>query len=124
MSSISTLVVKALITGSDALRAYKGKLPAKGTPGRILPSAVVQVIGGHDEVDLRGDAGLARRVVQIDAWHELEQTADDYMELVKTKLFGSGVFQVAGVTESGADPFDDEANLYRASREFTLWFNP
>lgn len=124
MSSVSTLVVTALITGSDPLRAYKGKLPAKGTPGRILPSAVVSVIGGHDEVDLRGDAGLSRRVVQVDAWHELEQSADDYMELVKAKLFASDAFQVNAVTESGADPFDEEANLYRASREFTVWFNP
>jgi hypothetical protein len=117
--SISEVVIEAL----SPLRAHKGHLPDI----RTLPAIVVQVISGHDEFHLRGDGGLKRRIIQLDAWASIETGADNYMAQARTKLLaaaGSATgYQVAGIAPSGAPPYDDEANLFRSSYEFTLWFD-
>lgn len=117
--SAAQLVHAELISGTTGLRAHKSVLPRE----RTLPAIVITPIAGSDEIHLRGDSGLTRQVVQLDAWASLESGAESYMEQAKQKMLNASTFQVANISVSGADTYDEEANLYRASREFTIWFN-
>lgn len=122
MTSITERVISALTAGSDGLRAHRNKLPPPGDPGRVLPAAVVNEIAGHDERDLRGADGLRRRIMRVDVWGTTRRGADDAMEVAMDKMDAATTFTVAGSEPSWAPGFDDEANLYRASVDFTLWF--
>ena len=113
--SVSETVIEAL----SPLRAHKGHLPDK----RTLPAIVVQVVAGNDEWTLEGDDELKRRVIQLDAWSSTETGADTYMAQARTAMLASTDFAVAGVNVSGAPDYDEEANLYRSSFEFTIWLD-
>lgn len=112
------------ITGDvmDALGAlvtYKAVLNSR-EEGRILPAIVVQVITGSDELDLMGDPGPFRRMVQLDAWATTEAGADAYMEQAKTAMRAATAFKVDSIDLSGAPPYDDDAKLWRSSYEFGI----
>lgn len=121
--NLAELVFDALTTGSDGLRAHHNKLPKKGEDGYVLPMAVITTIGGHNERHLRGDGGLRRRVVRVDIWGASRKLADDAMEVALTKMDAASTFKVAAVEDSGAPGYDFDANLWRSSFDFTVWFN-
>lgn len=121
--NIAELVFAALANGSDGLRAHHEKLPAKGTPSYILPMLVITTVAGSDDVDLRGDASLHHRLMQLDAWGASRKLADDYMELARLKMLSATTFGVGAIDVSGGGGYDEEANLFRASLEFRVWFN-
>lgn len=112
-------ILADVIAALDPLRAHKGKLPNE----RVLPAIVVTVVTGTDEMVLRGDGELRRRVVQLDAWGTVESGADDYMEQARTKMLAASGFKVARIDVSGAPDYEPEANLFRSSLEFAIWFN-
>lgn len=116
------LVFNALTDGSSPLRARHNKLPPKGDPAYILPTAVINKLAGSDQTDLRGRDGYRWRVIRIDVWGTTRKGADDYMELVKSKMEATGTFSSGTPEESGAPPYDDESNLYRASVDFPISF--
>lgn len=116
--SLRSDIYSALVNGGS-LTAYPDAAPE----GVTYPVVVFQFVAGHDEVYLDGYAGLVNRLVQIDAYADDPDTADALIETVKTRLAAASAFRVAAVNVSGADPFDDDAKMYRASREFSLWAN-
>jgi hypothetical protein len=116
--SLRSDIYTALTTGGG-LTAYPDAAPQNVT----YPVIVFQVVAGHDEVYLDGYAGLVNRLVQIDAYANDPDVADALIETIKTRLGAATAFRVAAVNISGADSFDDDAKMYRASREFSLWAN-
>ena len=112
-------VLASVIQALNPLAVYKGRLP----PEHVLPSLVAQIVAGNDEIHLRGDSSLSRRIVQLDAWASVETSAESYMTQAKAKLLAATTFQVAAINVSGAESYDADANLYRSSLEFTLWFS-
>ena len=110
--------VSAALRDAD-LRCHFNKLPRE----RTIPAIVITMIAGFDDVDLSGDASLRNRVMQLDVWASTRTGADAYMESAKTAMLAATTFTVGDIRESGADGIDDEANLYRASLEFSIWLN-
>lgn len=121
--NVAEYVFAALANGAGGLRAHHNKLPRKGDSNYVLPMLVITGIAGHTEMHLRGDGGLRRYLVQVDAWATSRKGADDYMELARAKMLAATTFKVAAIDVSGAEGYDEEANLYRASLEFGLWVN-
>lgn len=115
--SVAVTVAQALIDAD--LRCHHNKMPRE----RTIPALVITTIGGFDDVDLAGDASFGNRIVQLDAWASTRTGADTYMDSAKAAMLAATTFSVGDVRESGADGFDDEAGLYRASLEFSVWFN-
>jgi hypothetical protein len=123
--NIAEYVSAALRDGSDGLRVHHNRLPRDNDSLRaVLPAIVISAVAGVDEMDLQGDAGLRRRLFQADSWATTRKGADDYMELARAKMLAANTFTVAAIDVSGAEGFDEDANLFRASLEFALWFNP
>jgi hypothetical protein len=122
--NVAEVVFQALSSGSDGLRAFQNKLPRKGDANYILPMLVITLVAGHDEMQLRGDGGLQRRLIQLDAWATTRKGADDLAELARTRMLAATTFKVAAIDVSGADGYDEDANLFRASFEYGIWRNP
>jgi len=121
--NVPELVSAALTNGSDQLRVHHNKLPRKGDDNYIPPMLVATTVTSRDEIHLRGDGGLRRYLIQLDAWAASRKFADDYMELARTKMLAATSFSIAAVSATGAEGYDENANLYRASLEFGLWVN-
>ena len=120
--NIAELVFQALSSGSDGLRAFQNRLPQSGAANYVLPALVITTVAGADEMTLVGADGLRRRLIQLDAWGSSRKFADDYMELARTRMLAGTGFKVGAIDQTAAPQFDDEANLFRASLEFSLWF--
>jgi hypothetical protein len=121
--NIAELVFAAITSGSDGLRAFQNKLPRKGEAMYVLPMIAISTITGHTEMHLSGDGGLRRYLIQLDAWASTRRGADDYMELAREKMLAATTFKIGAIEVTGADGYDEEANLYRTSVEFGLWVN-
>lgn len=114
----------ALTAETEPLRVYADTLPAKV----VLPALTYFIVGGHDEIYMEGDAGLVRRLVQVDAWAGTRIAAEAAMERAKALLLAATTFSVAaidvvditGVTQAGFEP---DTERYRCSREFAVWAN-
>jgi hypothetical protein len=119
-------IAEHVFAALDGLRAHQEKLPSKGVtnepPGYVLPMLVISTITGNDDLDLRGEASLRWRVMQIDAWGKTRRGTDDYMELARAQMLAYKQFSVGAIDVSGAPGYDDDANLFRASLEFRVWF--
>jgi hypothetical protein len=116
---IYELVSVALRDGSGSVRCHFNKLPRE----RVLPAVVITVVSGSNDMDMEGDDTLRSRIVQLDAWASTRTGADNYMEEARGQMLAATTFVVGDIRESGADHYDEEANLYRASLEFDVGFN-
>jgi hypothetical protein len=85
-----------------------------------IPYCVFTIIGGHEEMHLRGSGNINRRVVQIDTWARRRDMASNLMLWVREHMLGATTFEVVGIEETGAPRYDDEAKLFRSSYEFTI----
>lgn len=116
--SLRNDVYAALRSNSPVPRVYPDQAPQ----GAGYPLLTYSFVAGHDEVHLDGYSANGRRVVQVDAWASDPDVADSMIADAKASLGASTAFTVNGVTENGATGFDNEAKMYRASRDFVLWF--
>lgn len=116
------LVFAALTNGSDGLRAHHNKVPRKGDAGHVFPLLTITTVSETAETDLRGDSSLRRRVVQIDAWSKTRKGADDLAELARAKMTAASTFKIGSPEKSGAPEYDDEADLFRASYDYPIWY--
>lgn len=111
-------IFAALTSGTpNILRVYPDALPQKA----ILPAVTFFTVAGKNDFHLQGQSGLVTRIVQIDAWAGTALSADNIMATVEELMVASSDFQVNAIDVSGADPYEQETERYRASREFTLW---
>lgn len=116
---IEEKIFAALTAGSPApLRAYPDVMPQYPT----YPLVTYIVVGGEDDMYLGGDAGTARRLVQVDAWARTRLGAAETIQIAKSQMLASSDFTVARVDVSGAPTFEPEPQLYRASFEFSIHY--
>lgn len=118
----------AISTAVGASRIYPGKLPQ----GVALASIVYTLISDQGDFHNEGPSGLAHPRYQIDAWAPTLDAATTLANLIKTRLdgyrgeMGSGatLVNVQGVfrDSGGREEFDAEANLWRNSRDYFIWF--
>jgi hypothetical protein len=76
---------------------------------------------------MQGASGLARPRYQIDAYAPKADDANALADLVKARLDGyrgpMGAITVQGVFfETERDDYQADAKLYRASRDYFIWF--
>jgi hypothetical protein len=95
--------------------------------GESRPSLVVTRISGLGDHHMQGASGLARPRYQIDAYAPKADDANALADLVKARLDGyrgpMGAVTVQGAFfETERDDYQADAKLYRASRDYFIWF--
>jgi hypothetical protein len=117
--TIEEKVFTALTAGSPApLRAYPDLMPQYPT----YPLVTYIIVAGEDDIHLNGDAGTARRLVQVDAWARTRLGAAQTMAIAKTQMLAAEDFTVGRVDISGAPTYEPDPELYRASLEFSVHY--
>lgn len=117
--TIEESIFGALNAGSPPpLRAYPDVMPDYP----VYPLCTYIIVGGEDDVHLNGDAGTARRLVQVDAWARTRLGAGQTIELAKQMMFAATDFTVGAVNVSGAPTYEPDAQLYRGSLEFSIHY--
>lgn len=117
--TIEEKIFSALTAGSPApLRAYPDIMPQYPT----YPLLTYIVVAGEDDIHLSGDAGTARRLVQIDAWARTRLGAAQTMATAKQMMLASADFTVGRIDVSGAPTYEPDSQLYRASLEFSVHY--
>jgi len=116
------LIAGATVATLVGTRVYPSKLPQKPT----LPAISYQRISGDRVHSTDGASGLARIQFQIDVWGSTYGSVDALFEAVRKRLDGYrgavGAIVTQGIfLERERDMYDDEAELYRRSADFTVW---
>lgn len=122
-STISTLV--------GGVRIHTVRLPQ----GQREPSIVYNRISEGADYTNDGDSGLSQARFQIDAWATRQDSAVELANAIYDRLtghrgtveFGSGSPQDsiefrAAFLQQGREDYDSAAELYRMSRDFTIWY--
>lgn len=110
-------------------------VPVRIPQGVTQPTIVYNRISGNSDYHSQGSSGLVTTRIQIDAWAKTHNEAVRVADLVKDRIgglrgtvdFGSvspaddivihGVFH-----ESEREDFDDGVDMYRMSRDYTVWY--
>jgi hypothetical protein len=121
----------AISTAVGGARVYPLRLPQ----GQLLPSVVYQRVSGQGVHHNQGPSVLTRPRLQIDCWAADPDAAAALADLVKERLdgfrgpmpFGAdsppATVTVQGIFfEDERDLFDADAQLYRVSRDYWVWF--
>lgn len=119
------------VTSAVGIRVFPVRLPQ----GITQPSVVYNRISGNSDYHSQGSSGLVVTRMQIDAWAKTTDEAARVADIVKDRIdglrgevsFGSESpqesIEVRGVFhESEREDYDAEANMYRMSRDFTVWY--
>lgn len=95
--------------------------------GQVDPSVVYNRIAEAADYHMAGRSGLLSTRMQVDAWANRADVAEQLAGAVYDRLSGfsgvegdvtiQAVFMVAG-----RDDFDPAANLYRTSRDYEIWY--
>lgn len=109
------------------VRVHAARLPQ----GEKAPSVVYNRITETADYHMLGDSGLAQAMMQIDAWAATHDLAANLSNAAHDRLsghsgwivFGSDSINVRGIFQtSGRDLFDDDAELFRVSRDYVIWY--
>jgi hypothetical protein len=131
---VAFLLADASISASVQSTAHDlGVYPIRLPQGRVKPSIVYSRISGVGDHHNEGPTGLARPRIQIDAWAQKADQASILADQVKARIDGfkgSMVYGNAGAEvivqgvffDSEREDYDDGAKLYRASRDYLIWF--
>jgi hypothetical protein len=118
-----------LLADSGISAAIGGQriFPVTLPQGENRPSVVYTRISGVGDHHMQGASGLARPRYQIDAYAQLADDANALADLVKARLDGyrgpMGAVTVQGAFfETERDDYQPDAKLYRASRDYFIWF--
>jgi hypothetical protein len=104
-------------------------------PQGIIDTSIVYTrISGIGDHHMQGPSGLNRPRYQIDAWAESIDDAIVLADQIKQRIDGfSGTMLFGASPQSGVDirgiffvdereDFDNDAHLYRVSRDYMIWF--
>lgn len=114
-----------------AARIYPIKLPQ----GEERASIVYSRISGQGDHHMQGPSGLNRNRVTIDCWAPTADAADLLARQVKARIDGfkgsmlwgenspEEAIVVQGIFfDSEREDWDKEADLYRSSKDYFVWF--
>jgi hypothetical protein len=106
--------------------------PTRLPQNQVEPSVVYVKVAEVGDYNMAGDSGLANTRMQIDSWAQSSDAATELANAVYDRLtgakdivdIGSGIFvQIrASFLVNGRDDYDEVVQLYRVSRDFTLWY--
>jgi hypothetical protein len=129
------VVADASISGVIGTRQDARMFPVVLPQGEKRPSVVYSRISGLSDHHMQGPSGLSRPRIQIDCWAAKADIAATLSDLVKARIDGfkgdipyGGDSPQASVTVQGIffdserEDFDNESKLYRASRDYFIWF--
>jgi hypothetical protein len=128
--------VRAFLLADEGIAAAVGEriFPLLLPQGERRASIVYTVISELSDPTMTGPSGLSRVRMQVDCWAPSADAADALGRAVEARLDGyQGPMTGEGspaesVAVQGAfldderDDYDGEADLYRASRDFIVWF--
>lgn len=114
-----------------AARIYPIILPQ----GQKLASIVYSRISGQGDHHMEGASGLNRTRMQIDCWAPTADAADLLARQVKERIDGyrgsmlwgedspEEAIVVQGIFfDSEREDYDDEAKMYRSSKDYLIWY--
>src|SRR5262245_59747961 len=108
-------------------RIHKARLPQD----QVEPSVVYIKVSETGDYHLAGDSGLGQVRMQIDSWAQNSDAATELANAVYDRLtgardtvdFDSQFINLRGVfLANGRDDYDEITQLFRASRDFILWY--
>jgi hypothetical protein len=108
-------------------RIHSVRLPQDQTE----PSVVYIKVSETGDYHMAGDSGLGQVRMQIDAWAQNGDGATNLANAVYDRLtgnrsvisFDSETLDMRGAfLENGRDDYDEVSQLYRASRDFIIWY--
>lgn len=117
-------VISTLVGG---VRVHYGRLPQNQTE----PSVVFNKISEVGDYVQTGDSDLNQIRMQVDAWAQSTDAATQLSDAVRDKLsggrgmveFGTDSVTIRGMFVASAhDDYDSVAHLYRASRDYFIWY--
>lgn len=121
-------MISAAVGGA---RIYPIQLPQ----GQKLASIVYTRISGQGDHNVEGPSGLNRVRVQIDCWAATADAADLLSRQVKERIDGyrgampwgdespAEAIVVQGIFfDSEREDWDETAQMYRASKDYVVWF--
>lgn len=106
-------------------RIHRARLPQD----QVEPSVVYIKVSETGDYHLAGDSGLGQVRMQIDAWAQDTDAANELANAVYDRLTGGkGIIGAEALNMRGAflangrEDYDDVVQLYRASRDFIIWY--
>jgi len=112
--------VSALVGGE---RIYVVRLPQN----KVEPSLVFFMVTEFADYRMNGDSGLIHARMQFDAWAQNADASSELARAVYDRLSGavdlmSGI-DVCGIfAQTGREDYDNEAKMFRTSRDFMVWY--
>lgn len=117
--SVHTLIQSAFEEDSSGPPPYN-VYPGAPRAGTALPYVTFNIIGGSEEMHLRGSGDAWWKVVQFDAYNKSRKVADNMMAWVRERLLATQLFSVTAIDESAAPRYEEDVEVHRASLEFTI----
>jgi len=125
-----------LLGSSEIAAMVSGRVfPVRMSEGNRLDCVVFIRVLDNESYTMQSPSHLIGSRFQIDSWSQDQDRAARLGDLVKERLGGaSGVWPygassptdvviVQGVfLQTGFEDFDEEAQLYRVSRDFIIWY--
>jgi hypothetical protein len=117
-------IVSGLVGG---VRIHPNRLPQD----QVEPTIVINRISEVGDYNMDGDSGLGNVRMQVDAWAQTADFANELANAVYDRLSGfrgtvvanSDAIDIQGVfLAQGRDDYDDVTQLSRVSRDFTIWY--
>lgn len=109
----------------DGFRVHHQRLPQD----QVDPSIVYNRISDIEDYNMAGSSGLVTIRMQVDAWAQDSDLAANLSNAARDVLTGArGVIgtdqvDVNGVfVIGGRDDYDEVTKLYRASRDYNIWY--
>lgn len=117
-----TLLLKKLREDETLASLVGNKIFALMIPqGTKLPCVTFQRIAGMPANTLNGFSGLEKIIVQIDSWALSLSQAKAISKAIRAAMPQHSNVWSAHL-DSDADLFEDGANYYRISQDWTVWF--
>lgn len=116
--------VNALVGG---FRIHNVRMPQD----QVEPSLVFVKVSETGDYHLMGDSGLGQMRMQLDAWSQNADLSTELSNAVYDRLsgaretvnFDSQFINLRGAfVVNGRDDYDDVAQLFRASRDYIVWY--
>lgn len=97
-----------------------GIYPSVAPAGVVAPYGVYQMISGVPVNDLSGASNLTNARFQVDLFARDKAALDALAETVKTAM--NGATQFKSLCEMQQDIYEDPAQYYRISMDFSIWY--
>jgi hypothetical protein len=116
--------VSSLVGG---VRVHSSRLPQN----QVEPSVVYVKVSESSDYNMAGDSGLGQVRIQIDSWAQSNDAATQLANAVYDRM--SGANQIIDYDSSsldlkgsflsgGREDYDSVMQMFRVSRDFTIWY--